>query len=131
MTCACCCSCLCGATLPSDGVDSPELHITFSYGFDPTVCLKDMDSDTGLSDAPQLLQCGPGDDEDHPAQVAGCFYWIVYYDGTCHWRIYFSVTDCDCETGDGCTWTVEGWENYDFPTACPYSISSIEITGTC
>lgn len=95
-----------------------------------------MKSTYGPSDAPQLLQCGPGDDVDHPAQVSGCFYWIVYFDGTCHWRIYFSLSnfpDCDCTNGDNCDLTVEGWENYDFPVACPYSITSIEITsvGTC
>lgn len=130
--CPCCCNgCKCGATIPTTGDNSPQFLITLTGGGSFPVCLNAMPSGSP-SDAPQLLRCGPGDDTEFPAR--SCLYYLVWYDGTCVHRIYFSIAgfpECDCETGDGCEYVIEGWENYT--AGCPYSIASIEITsvGEC
>lgn len=132
--CNCCCSgCQCGDTFPTQASNTPEFSITFTDNTSVTVCLSAMPADTSVEGAaPQLLQCGPGDDTEFPARR--CVYFLVWYDETCVHRIYFSLSnfpDCDCTNGEYCDFVVEGWENYS--GGCAYSIESIEIVsvGQC
>ncbi len=132
--CKCCCSgCQCGDTFPTQTSNVPELSITTTNGGSFQVCLSAMAADTSVEGAaPQQLRCGPGPDTEFPARK--CVYYIVWYDGTCVHRIYFSLAnfpECDCDSGDYCDFVIEGWENYS--NSCGYSISSIEIVsvGTC
>lgn len=101
----CCCGaapaqCQCGDTFTLAGPNNVDLTFTFGDASQTTYNIVFLP--TPLGGTAENLVCVDGQ------------YEVLVKPGNCNVRLFFSLDgdpECNCETAEGCTYILDGWEN--------------------